>query len=626
MINENARNDFVGRIETTVAEPSTGLRRSVGFYGLMFISLGSIIGSGWLLGALNAAKVAGPASILSWALAAGMLALLALTYAELGATYPVAGGAARFPYYSHGPIAGFTAGWASWLQAVFIAPIEVLAVITYVNSVGWVNTHFNMLNKVGDNAGLLNEVGLVVAIVLMLLFTAVNLAGTKFLSDSNVIVVLWKTAVPILAIGAVAALRFNSENFHAGGGFMPFGFHGVFAALAGGVVFALQGFEQAVQLAGEARNPKRDVSRAILAAMAIGAVLYSLLQVVMIAALEPRNIATNWARPLGADPSDYGAWYTIALAVGAGWLAKLLIVDAIISPAGTGVVYVATSSRLSYALGEKREMPAALVATNRKGVPVVSIVVSAVVGLLAFGPFKSWGALVTVITATTAIMYAFAPVSLAALHKLDGPRTTNYRMPLPKFLLPAAFCSANLIIYWGGFDTTWKLVSAIAAGLVLFTVGAWRRKTGAQRTIRNAIWIAPWLGGHVLIGMLGRYGNGSKGVLPDWVDIAVVIIFALAIYYWAVSLALTKEESAAAVSAQPLCTKSGKSDLFLCGLCVSLRPSALKRPINAENTEIRRGPQRKDFHPTRFFVQSSAQPLFLKSLKSLLDTVSTVTR
>src|SRR5215468_1588414 len=203
------------RRKVVAVEESHGLRRSVGFYGLMFVSLGSIIGSGWLLGALNAAKVAGPASIISWVLAAGMLALLALTYAELGATYPVAGGAARFPYYSHGPIAGFTAGWASWLQAVFIAPIEVLAAITYVNSVGWVNTHFNMINKVGPNAGLLNGPGLVVAVILMILFTAMNLAGAKFLSDSNAIVVIWKTAVPVLAVGVVAYLQFNPSNFHA---------------------------------------------------------------------------------------------------------------------------------------------------------------------------------------------------------------------------------------------------------------------------------------------------------------------------------------------------------------------------------------------------------------------------
>src|SRR5205823_1682401 len=210
--------------------------------------------------------------------------------------------------------------------------------------------------------------------------------------------VIWKTAVPVLAIAVVAWLEFKPTNFQAGGAFMPFGFHGVFAALTGGVVFALQGFEQAVQLAGEARNPKRDLSRAILAAMAIGAVLYALLQIVMIGALDPRNILNGWTKPLGTDPSDYGAWYTLALAVGAGWLAKVLIVDAVISPAGTGVVYVGTSARLSYALGEEREMPSVLATTNSNGVPVASILVAAVIGLVAFGPFKSWNALVNVVT------------------------------------------------------------------------------------------------------------------------------------------------------------------------------------------------------------------------------------
>src|SRR6266516_1328457 len=118
-----------GRLETIKDERPAGLKRSVGFYGLMFVSLGSIIGSGWLLGALNAAEVAGPASIISWVIAAAMLTVLALVYAELGGTYPVAGGTGRFPYFSHGPLAGFVARWSSWLQAVLIAPIEVLAAI-----------------------------------------------------------------------------------------------------------------------------------------------------------------------------------------------------------------------------------------------------------------------------------------------------------------------------------------------------------------------------------------------------------------------------------------------------------------------------------------------------------------
>ena len=523
------------------------LKRSVGFYGLMFVSLGSIIGSGWLLGALNAAEKAGPASILSWILAAGMLSLLALVYAELGATYPVAGGGARFPYYSHGPIAGFTAGWASWLQAVFIAPIEVLAAITYVNSVGWVNTHFNMISKAGDSAGLLNGTGLAVAVALMVIFTVINLAGAKFLSDSNSIVVIWKTAVPFLAVGVVGWLQFNPANFHAGGGFLPFGFHGVFAALTGGVVFGLQGFEQAVHLAGEAKDPKRDLSRAVLTAMAIGAVLYALLQFVMIGALEPANISKGWSMPLGTDPSDYGAWYTLALALGAGWLAKMLLIDAVISPAGTGVVYVTTSARLSYALGEEREMPSALATTNKEGVPVVSILFAAAVGILAFGPFKSWNSLVSVVTGATAIMYAFAPVSLAALHKIDGRRSRTYRVPMPALVLPAAFCCANLIMYWGGFDTTWKLAVAMLAGLALFTVGAVRQRTGVQRFIRTSLWMGPWLGGMVAISAIGRYGGGRE-ILPDWVDVAVVIVFSLVMFYWAVSNSLSTAQAEAEVA------------------------------------------------------------------------------
>ena len=523
------------------------LKRSVGFYGLMFVSLGSIIGSGWLLGALNAAEKAGPASILSWILAAGMLSLLALVYAELGATYPVAGGGARFPYYSHGPIAGFTAGWASWLQAVFIAPIEVLAAITYVNSVGWVNTHFNMISKAGDSAGLLNSNGLAVAIALMVVFTAINLVGAKFLSDSNSIVVIWKTAVPFLAVGVVGWLQFNPANFHAGGGFLPFGFHGVFAALTGGVVFGLQGFEQAVHLAGEARDPKRDLSRAVLTAMAIGALLYALLQFVMIGALEPANISKGWSMPLGTDPSDYGAWYTLALALGAGWLAKMLLIDAVISPAGTGVVYVTTSARLSYALGEEREMPTALATTNKNGVPVVSILFAAVIGTLAFGPFKSWNSLVNVVTAATAIMYSFAPVSLAALHKIDGRRSRTYRVPMPGIVLPAAFCCANLITYWGGFDTTWKLAAAMLVGLAIFAIGAVRQNTGAQRFIKTSLWMGPWFGGQVIIGAIGRYGGG-KEILPDWVDVAVVIVFSLVMFYWAVSNSLSSQQAEAEVA------------------------------------------------------------------------------
>ena len=529
--------------------PAPGhLHRTVGFYGLMFVSLGSIIGSGWLLGALNAAEVAGPASIISWILAAAMLTVLALAYAELGGAYPVAGGTGRFPYFSHGPLAGFVAGWTSWLQAVAIAPIEVLAAITYVNSIKSVNENFAMLHSTGAKAGLLNGRGLVVAVLLMILFTAMNLAGAKFMSESNVLVVIWKTAIPILAVIVVASLSFHPSNFTAGGGFAPFGVHGIFAALPAGVVFALQGFEQCVQLAGEAKNPKKDLSRALIIAMAIGATLYTLLQVAFIAGTDPAHVADNWNSPLGGDPSDYGAWYTLALAVGAGWLATLLIIDAVVSPAGTGIVYLGTTARLSYALGEEDEMPGFLSQVDKRGTPVNSILVAAVVGIACFGPFPSWNKLVGVVTGATAIMYAFAPVSLAALHRKDGERERPYRMPAPKILLPAGFCSANLILYWGGFDYTWKLAVALIVGLIFFSIGAGRAGTDVMSMLRSAFWIGPWILGMVLIGVAGRYGVGSKSWLPEWIDLLVVIAFSLLVFHYAVLETMSREKVQEAIA------------------------------------------------------------------------------
>ena len=252
---------------------SPRLHRSIGFYGLMFVSLGSIIGSGWLLGALKAAKVAGPASILSWVLTAAIMATLALIHAELGTAYPVAGGTARFPRIAFGTLAGFAGGWVAWLQAVALAPVEVEASLEYLNNIGWVKDHLNLLHA--DDT--LTASGFAWATLLMAVFTFINLVGVKMLSESNSATVIWKTAVPLLTVAVLLSLRFHPGNFNTGGGFAPHGAHGIFAALPVGVVFALQGFEQAVQVGGEARNPQRDLSRAILTAMVIGTIVYLLL-------------------------------------------------------------------------------------------------------------------------------------------------------------------------------------------------------------------------------------------------------------------------------------------------------------------------------------------------------------
>ncbi len=524
-----------------------GLKRTVGFWGLMFVSLGSIIGSGWLLGALNAATVAGPASLLSWILAAVMLIVLALIHADLGAAYPVAGGTTRYPHFAFGGLAGFTAGWSAYLQAVTIAPIEVEASISYLNSTNWAKAHLTMLHP---KNGTLNGTGLIVASIAMLVFTVINLLGAKLLSDSNTVMVIWKVLVPALTVIVLLILQFHIGNFHAGGGFAPFGAHGVFAALPAGVVFALQGFEQAAQMAGEAKNPQRDVSRAIIVAMLIGAVIYILLEIAFIGALLPQNLVHGWANPIGQG--DYGPYYTLALSAGAGWLATVLIIDAVISPAGTGLVYVGTSARISYALGEDDVLPDGLTKISSRGVPLQSIILAFIIGEIAFLPFPSWSSLVGLVTGATAIMYGFAPPALAALMQKDPERVHPYRVPFPKVLLPAGFVFANFVIYWGGFEATWKLLTGIFVGRIVFEIALRRNENLARVDIdwRAASWIWPWLIGITVIGLLGNYGKGSLGTLPDWIDLVVVIVFALIIFYYAVSLAMSSEQVAATIEQQ----------------------------------------------------------------------------
>ena len=118
--------------------------------------------------------------------------------------------------------------------------------------------------------------------------------------------------------------------------------------------------------------------------------------------------------------------------------------------------------------------------------PVYSILLAFVVGELAFLPFPSWQSLVGLVTSATAIMYAFAPVSLTALASQDPDRARPYRLPDPKMLSPVGFVSANLIIYWSGFEATWKILAAIFIGRIVFEIALRRPATSAGRTSTGA--------------------------------------------------------------------------------------------------------------------------------------------
>src|SRR5918912_2316286 len=97
------------------AERPVSLKREIGLISMLWASTGSIIGSGWLFGAQKGLVTAGPAAVISWVIGGVAILVLALVHAELGGTYPVSGGSARFPHYAFGGAAGASFGWFSWL-------------------------------------------------------------------------------------------------------------------------------------------------------------------------------------------------------------------------------------------------------------------------------------------------------------------------------------------------------------------------------------------------------------------------------------------------------------------------------------------------------------------------------
>ncbi|MDQ6934062.1 MAG: APC family permease [Actinomycetota bacterium] len=520
---------------------STSLKREVGLIGLLWASMGSIIGSGWLFGAQKGLMAAGPAAIISWIIGGFAILVLALIHAELGGMYPVSGGTARFPHYAFGGAAGASFGWFSWLQAATVAPIEVSAMITYGQHYSFANGWLNPKN------GVLTASGLVVAVILMGLMVAINFLGVKKLAATNSAATWWKVAIPLLTIFVLAFANFHPSNLHAADGFSPMGLKGILGAVStGGIIFSYLGFEQADQLAGESKNPRRDVPFAIIGSILLGMVIYIALQVTFLFALPSSAIGRTWA-----DKSSK-AYYTvftgpfaeIATVLSLGWLAWILYADAIISPAGTGLIYTTGSSRVSYGLSRNGYVPTAFEWTNSRGVPWVGLIAAFITGCICFLPFPSWQSLVGLITSASVLMYAGAPLSLAAFRRRLPDATRPYRLPMAEVLAPLGFVISGLIILWSGWDTDWKLGIAILIGYLILGISRVFHLNEHSPTLewRSAAWLPVYLVGMGVIVYISDFGPSKSPVLTLGWDMLVVAVFSLAIFYWAMNVALTTEQ------------------------------------------------------------------------------------
>lgn len=177
------------------------LRKSMGFNHLLFLSLGAIIGSGWLFGSLKAAYVAGPAAVISWAVGGVFVIFISLTYAEQAGMLPRTGAIVRYPQLTHGAWTGWLIGWTYWLSAITVPAIEAEAVVTYVGSQA---PGTNMETTSHGVTVLTWPTGILFFLGLMALFFLLNLFGIRLMSETNRWVTWWKIIIPSIVRSAEA--------------------------------------------------------------------------------------------------------------------------------------------------------------------------------------------------------------------------------------------------------------------------------------------------------------------------------------------------------------------------------------------------------------------------------------
>jgi amino acid transporter len=504
------------------------LRRHIGPVGLLFTGVGSIIGSGWLFGALNASRLAGPAAILSWAIGGVMILLIGLVYAELGAMFPVGGGVVRFPHWSFGSFASYTMGWVTWIAAATVAPIEVEGALQYA-------THYvHWLTTQSGGVPVLTPAGYAVAVVAMMLFCLVNIVGIRAFARLNNVLVWWKLAIISLVVLVFLFSSFHASNFHLHG-FAPAGAHGVFSSIAtAGIVFSFLGFRQGVELAGESDNPRRAVPIAVVGSVLITMLIYLALQAAFVGALRPGDLGQGWSAL--SFTGDAGPLAALATILGLGWLAALLYFDAVVSPADTGLIYTTVTARISYAMGRNENAPRVLASLSQRGVPWVSVALTFLVGCVVFLPFPGWQKLVGFITSATVLSFGSGPLVLAAMRRQLPDHARPFRLPGGHLIPFLAFYSSNLIVYWAGWDVNWKLFVAILLGFVLLAVHTAR--SGANRPAmdwRAGWWVLPWFAGLALVSWLGSYSSdgadhGQVGLIGLGWGFVVIAAFSIVIY------------------------------------------------------------------------------------------------
>ncbi|BAU81909.1 amino acid permease [Streptomyces laurentii] len=450
-------------VERLVAEGGQGdggsLRRSLSMWQLTMISIGATLGTGIFVVLGEAVPKAGPAVTIAFVFA-GLTALFsALSYAELAGTIPVAGSSYSYAYATLGEFIAWICGWCLLLEyGVSVAAVAV-GWGDYLNELldGTIGVTLPAaLSAPPGDGGVFNLPALIVVVLAMLFL----LGGVRESARANMIMV-WVKFASLALFCAIGFMGFKSGNYSD---FMPLGAKSVGAA--GAVLFfSYIGFDAASTAGEEAKNPKRDLPRAIMLSLVIVTALYVLVAAVAIGAWDWRKFEGSEASlaAIMDDVTGQDVWGTV------------LAAGAVVSIASVVLTVLYGQTRILFAMSRDGLMPKVFGKVEPKsGAPRTNtLIVSLFCGVLAAA--VPLGELVNATSIGTLFAFCLVNIAVVVLRYTRKDMDRTFKVPFgPLFpVLGFACCAYSMymldLITWAYFGV-W-----MAVGLVFYFLYGIRR-------------------------------------------------------------------------------------------------------------------------------------------------------
>ena len=428
----------------------SGLTRNLSAFDLVFLGIGSVIGTGiFVLTGIGAALYAGPGISLSFVLASIACAFAGLAYAEYASMVPVAGSAYAYTYASLGEFLAFIVGWNLILEYTVTCSTVAAGWSGYV--VGLLASGGIELpvafTKVPEEGGIINVPAIVITMFLCILLVR----GTKETVMVNRILVFVKLAV-IALFFILAVPNVDPMNWEP---FLPYGAQGISAGAAI-VFFAYIGFDAVATSAEEAKNPDRDLPIGILGSLGVCAVLYFFVALVLTGIVPYSDLNTP-------EPVAY-ALRVIGYPIGS----AIVAVGAICGITTVLLVLLYGQARIFFALSRDGMIPAGICKIHKlyRTPYLVTIGGCILVSIIAgFAPIHLIAEMANIGTLSAFFIAGFGVLYLR-ITRPEVPR--GFKCPAIYFVSPMAMICCGYLMYNLPIHTWIRFVVWCVIGCIVY--------------------------------------------------------------------------------------------------------------------------------------------------------------